>query len=71
MRLQNEALLLDFSVHLPLPDHRSLLRRGVPLHRLPGHVHPHWKLSLVFHGLGGTVLPDHRHLLDDVSEHPV
>lgn len=64
---QHEPLLPHISVLVPLPHHRALLRRGVAVHWVPGHVHAHWKLYLFADGLDRLDLPDHHDLPYHVS----
>jgi hypothetical protein len=65
--LQNEPLLADVSIHVPIHDYRSVLRNVLHDLRSAGSLHSDWKLCVESPRVAGMGFPGHHHLSDDVS----
>lgn len=69
MARQNEPLLADHAVHVPVHADRSVLGDSRPLHGSVGAVHAHRQLYLWLPGMARSDLPDHHDHPHDVSFH--
>lgn len=64
--IQNQPLLLDDSLYVPLHHHWPLLRRGLSFHWPASYVHSYRQLPFWIRSLARPDLPGHHYLSHDV-----